>query len=171
LSPSHPGNAGPGTSSPTYRSQRASLSVADLPLLVPRLGRLDSRAGYALVLAGRDCLADGDRAGRSLLRRGTALLRAGAHDLPPGEPSQRRALYEGAWLALGYAARGDLEGACGEARTAIGRLCSVRSPRSNTLLHRLSADLRRRTRNPHVASLLPDLDQALATQPQAPGIS
>jgi hypothetical protein len=134
-------------------------------------GHLDSQAGYALVLAGRERLADGDRAGRSLLRRGTALLRAGAHDLPPGEPSQRRALYEGAWLALGYAARGDLEGACGEARTAIGRLCSVRSPRSNTLLHRLSADLRRRTRNPHVASLLPDLDQALATQPQAPGIS
>jgi len=134
-------------------------------------GHLDCQAGYALVLAGRDHLAGGDRAGRAMLRRGAALLRTGAHDRPLGDPSQRRALYEGAWLALAYAARGDLEGACSEARTAIGRLGSVRSPRSNTLLHQLAADFRRRTRNPHVASLLPDLDGALARQAPAPRIS
>jgi len=134
-------------------------------------GHLDCQGGYALILAGRARLADGDRAGRALLRRGTAMLRTGAHDRPLDDGSQRRALYEGAWLALAYTARGDLEAACSEARTAIGRLASVRSPRSNTLLHQLSADLRRRTRNPHAASLLPDLENALATQPQAPAIS
>lgn len=130
-------------------------------------GHLDCQAGYALVLAGRTRLADGDRAGRDMLRRGSALLRTGAHEVPPGDASQRRALYEGAWLALAYAARGDLEAACGEARTAIGRLGSVRSPRSNALLQQLSADLRRRTRNQHVASIVPDLDRELAAQTPA----
>lgn len=134
-------------------------------------GHLDCQAGYALVLAGRDRPAGGDRVGRDMLRRGTALLRTGAHDRPLGDASQRRALYEGAWLALGYAARGDLEGACGEARTAIGRLNSVRSPRSNALLHQLSTDFRRRTRNPHVADVLPELDRALASQARAPRVA
>jgi hypothetical protein len=130
-------------------------------------GHLECQAGYALVLAGRDRLTDGDRAGRGLVRRGTALLRTGAHDRPLDDASQRRALFEGAWLALAHTARGDLEAACCEARTAISRLASVRSPRSNTLLHQLSADFCHRTRNPHVASLLPNLDRALAAQPQA----
>jgi hypothetical protein len=125
---------------------------------------LDCQAGYALVLAGREQLAGSDRAGRATLRRGTALLRTGAHRLPHDDASQRRALYEGAWLALAYAAYGDLESACAEARTATGRLGFVRSPRSNTLLRQLSADFRRRARNPHVADLLPDLDRALAAQ-------
>jgi hypothetical protein len=125
---------------------------------------LDCQAGYALVLAGREHLAEGDRAGRALLRRGTRLLRTGAHDRPLGDASQRRALYEGAWLSLAYSAHGDLEVACGEARTAIGRLSSVRSPRSNALLHQLSTDFRRRTRNSHVAEVLPELDRALALQ-------
>jgi hypothetical protein len=134
------------------------------------LGHLDCQAAYALVLAGRDHLAGGDRAGRAMLRRGTALLRTGAHDRPLDDSPQRRALYEGAWLALAYAARGDLESACDEARTAIGRLGSVHSPRSNALLHQLSTDFRRRTRNPHVADLLPELDRALASQARAPRV-
>ncbi len=57
---------------------------------------------------------------------------------------------------------GNLEAACAEGRIAIGRLSTVRSPRSNTLLRHLSADFRRRTRNHHVADLLPDLERALA---------
>lgn len=130
-------------------------------------GHLDCQAGYALILAGRNHLASGDQAGRSMLRRGAALLRTGAHDRPLGDASQRRALYEGAWLALAYTARGDLTGACDETRTAMMRLGPVRSPRSNNLLHQLSADLRHRTRNPHVADLLPDLDRALAAQTPA----
>lgn len=134
-------------------------------------GHLDCQAGYALVLSARDRLAGGDRVGRDMLRRGTALLRTGAHDRPLDDASQRRALYEGAWLALAYAARGDLEGACGEARTAVGRLGSVRSPRSNALLHQLSTDFRRRTRNPHVADILPELDRALASQARAPRVA
>jgi hypothetical protein len=102
-----------------------------------------------------------------MLRRGTTLLRTGAHDRPLGDASQRRALYEGAWLALAYTAGGDLAGACGETRTAITRLGSVHSPRSNALLHQLSADFRRRTRNPHVADVLPDLERTLAAQASA----
>jgi len=127
-------------------------------------GHLDCQAGYALVLAGRERLAGGGREGRAMVRRGAALLRTGAHDVPRDDASQRRALYEGAWLALGYAAYGDLESACAEGRTAIGRLGFVRSPRSNVLLRQLAAGLRRRTRNVYVADLLPDLERALAAQ-------
>lgn len=86
---------------------------------------------------------------------------------PRDDASQRRALYEGAWLALGYAAYGDLESACAEARTAIGRLGFVRSPRSNALLRQLAAGFRRRTRNVYVADLLPGLERALVAE--APG--
>lgn len=149
----------------TFAGRDPASDPAWLYYLTP--GHLDCQAGYALVLAGRDRLAVGDRAGRAMLRRGITLLQTGAHDRPLGDASQRRALYEGGWLALAYTARGDLEGACGEARAAIGRLGSVRSPRSNALLHQLSADFHRRTRNPHVADLLPDLDRTLARQ--APG--
>lgn len=131
-------------------------------------GHLDCQAGYALVLAGREQLAGGDRSGRAALRRGAALLRTGAHRAAPDDASQRRALFEGAWLALAYAACGDLEGACAEARIAVSRLELVRSPRSNALLGQLLADFRRRARNPHVADLLPDLDRVLAAQ--GPGI-
>lgn len=153
----------------TFAGRDPASDPAWLYYLTP--GHLDCQAGYALVLAGRDRLAEGDRAGRAMLRRGTALLRTGAHNRPLDDASQRRALYEGAWLALAYAARGDFEGACGEARAAIGRLGSVRSPRSNALLHQLSADFHRRTRNPHVADLLPDLDRALARQAPGPRVA
>ena len=129
---------------------------------------LDCQAGYALVLAGRGQLTAGHRTGRETLRRGSALLRTGAHRVPYDDGSQRRALYEGAWLSLAYSAYGDLERACAEARTAITRLEFVRSPRSNELLRQLSSDFRRRVRNPHVADLLPDLDRALAAQPPGP---
>lgn len=136
------------------------------------VNHLECQAGYALVLAGRQVQADGDGAGRAMLRRGAALLRTGAHRLPyDDDTAQRRALYEGAWLSLAYTACGDLQSACAEARVAVGRLGSVRSPRSNMLLRQLSADLCRRARNPHVSDLLPDLKRALAMQAQAPGNS
>jgi hypothetical protein len=153
----------------TFAGRDPASDPAWLYYLTP--GHLDCQAGYALVLAGRGRLAGSDRVGRDMLRRGTALLRTGAHDRPLGDASQRRALYEGSWLALAYAARGDLEGACGEARTAIGRLGSVRSPRSNALLRQLSTDFHRRTRNAHVADILPDLDRALASQGRAPRVA
>jgi hypothetical protein len=133
------------------------------------VNHLECQAGYALVLAGRRVQAEGDRAGRAMLRRGAALLRTGAHCLPSDHAAQRRALYEGAWLSLAHTAEGDLESACAEARLAMGRLGSVRSPRSNALLRQLSADFGRRVRNPQVSELLPDLKRALARQPQAAG--
>jgi hypothetical protein len=127
---------------------------------------LDCQAGYSLVLMGRRLLAAGDRTGgRALLRRGQALLRTGAHDRPAADPSQRRALYEGAWLSLGYAAHGQLDDACQVGRIAVSRLDRVRSPRSVDLLRRLAADLMRRKRNVFVQEFLPELNSALARQP------
>ncbi|WLW58712.1 carph-isopro domain-containing protein [Streptomyces sp. YU58] len=124
---------------------------------------LDCQAGYSLIGLGRSALGQGDRStGRKLVRRGEALLETGAHGVEKGDPSQRRALFEGAWLALGYSASGELERACDIARTAASRLPTVRSPRSTALLRQLAVELRRKRRNPHVGTLLPDLEEHLA---------
>jgi hypothetical protein len=123
---------------------------------------LDCQAGYAMILAGRRMGADRD--GRALLRKGEALLRTGAYARPTTEPSQRRALYEGAWLALGYTAHGKLDDAAAVVRLTLPRLGTVRSPRSVALLAQLTHDLRRRKRNPAAADLLPELEAALALQ-------
>jgi hypothetical protein len=122
---------------------------------------LDCQAGYALILAGR---IHGGTHGRPLLRKGEALLRSGAYARPPGAPYQRRPLYEGAWLALGYTAHGKLEDACEVARMAIPRLHQVQSPRSVALLATLTSEFRRRRRNPYVADVLPELETALAVR-------
>jgi hypothetical protein len=125
-------------------------------------GHLDSQAGYSLILLGRRQHAVGDRSARSLLRTGEALLRGGAYDRPLTDSSQRRALYEGAWLALGYTAHGKLEEACHVTRTVLARLAQVKSPRSMALLKQLTTDLRRRRKNPAVAELWPDLHAAVS---------
>lgn len=123
---------------------------------------LDCQAGYSLVLMGRRTRQKGDAsAANRQLSVGRQLLLEGAHDRPPDDPSQRRALYEGAWLALGYAARGQNAEACAAGRAAVARLDRVRSPRSIRLLGRLAEDLSRRTRNKDVAEFLPDLRSAL----------
>lgn len=127
---------------------------------------LDCQVGYAMVLAGRQVVASGRGSdGRALLRKGEKLLRTGAYARRPDVPHQRRALYEGAWLALGYTAQGKLDDACAVTRMAIPRLAQVRSPRSAALLGTLTKELRRRRRNQSVADLLPDLENALARQP------
>ncbi|MDG4766900.1 hypothetical protein O7632_22770 [Solwaraspora sp. WMMD406] len=127
---------------------------------------LDCQAGYAMILAGRQAAAAGRRTdGRTLLRKGESLLRTGAYARRPDVPYQRRALYEGAWLALGYATQGKLDDACAVTRMALPRLDKVRSPRSTALLRALTQELRRRKRNQTVADLLPELDNALARQP------
>ncbi|GAA2665535.1 hypothetical protein GCM10010400_27180 [Streptomyces aculeolatus] len=122
---------------------------------------LDCQAGYALVQLGRSKQREGVTASRAFITQGTSLLESGAYTVPRGDPSQRRALFEGAWLALGYGARGELELACKVGQIAADRLDVVRSPRSVALLQQLAKDLRRRQRNPHVASFLPGLEQAL----------
>jgi hypothetical protein len=127
---------------------------------------LDCQAGYAMILAGRQMIANGEGAnGRALLRKGEALLRTGACARRPDVPNQRRALYEGAWLALGYTAHGKLDDACAVTRMALPRLEQVRSPRSTALLNTLARELRRRKRHHAVADLLPELETALARQP------
>jgi len=127
---------------------------------------LDCQAGYAMILAGRRVIAEGAGAdGRALLRKGEALLRTGAYARRPDVPYQRRALYEGAWLALGYTAHGKLDQACDVTRMALSRLDQVRSPRSIALLRTMAGEMRRRKRNQAVADLLPDLEAALARQP------
>ena len=126
---------------------------------------LDCQAGYSLILAGRRVAADGDQAsGRALLRKGESLLRTGAYARSIDDSSQRRALFEGAWLALGYTAQGKLEDACAVTRMALPRLGQVRSPRSVSVLVLLAQEMRRRKRNQAVADVLPDLEAALAAQ-------
>lgn len=126
-------------------------------------GHLDAQAGYALIHHGRMCLRTEDkRRGRRLVARGETLLRTGAYDRPLSDPRPRRALYEGAWLALGCTAQGRLEEACDLGRTAIKRLDRVWSARSNALLTHLASDLRRRQRNEYVRDFLPGLETALA---------
>ncbi|GHB26554.1 hypothetical protein GCM10010346_57670 [Streptomyces chryseus] len=110
---------------------------------------LDCQAGYGLIQKGRAQLkADGGTRGRRFLAQGAELLRSGAYDVPRGDPSQRRAMFEGAWLALGHSAHGDLEAACEVGRIVADRLDLVCSPRSAALLHQLAADLRRRPAPP-----------------------
>ncbi|MFF2849684.1 carph-isopro domain-containing protein [Streptomyces sp. NPDC058001] len=124
---------------------------------------LDCQAGYGLVQMGRaQQKADAGAKGRRFLAQGIEMLRSGAYDVPRGDPSQRRAMFEGAWLALGHSAHGDLETACEIGQIVADRLDIVRSPRSAALLHQLATDLRRRQRNPHVRSFLPVLEGALA---------
>jgi hypothetical protein len=131
---------------------------------------LDSQAGYAMILAGRGQVAAGTgAAGRALLREGETLLRTGAYARGLDLPYQRRALYEGSWLALGYAAHGKLDEACDVARAAMPRLATVSSPRSTGLLTTLAEDLRRRTRHQGVAEFLPDLEAALSRAHPGPG--
>jgi hypothetical protein len=134
---------------------------------------LDCQAGYALIQLGRAQQRDGaTTAANGFLSQGSTLLATGAYTVPRGDPSQRRALFEGAWLALGHSARGELELACQVGQIAADRLDAVRSPRSTALLQRLAADLRRRKRNSHVSGFLPSLEQALVqygSGPHPPG--
>lgn len=127
---------------------------------------LDCQAGYALIQLGRIRRAEGATAqARRLVTQGTSLLATGAHTVPLADPSQRRALFEGSWLALGYTAIGETELACQIAATGTQRLATVRSPRSTAVLQQLAVDLRRRQRNPHVRSFLPELEYSLAEHP------
>ncbi|MFB6643155.1 carph-isopro domain-containing protein [Streptomyces chartreusis] len=127
---------------------------------------LDCQSGYALINLGRSEAERGDRArGRRLVRQGQELLETGAYMVEKGHPSQRRALFEGSWLALGYSASGELERSCEVGETAAARLSTVRSPRSTALLNQLATELRRKKRNPYVKDFLPDLEARIATQP------
>jgi hypothetical protein len=126
---------------------------------------LDCQAGYSLINLGRSTVRHGTpAAGRALVRQGETLLESGAYAVPKGDSSQRRALFEGAWLALGYSASGELERSCEIGRTAAARLATVQSPRSTALLEQLAVELRRKQKNPHVGSFLPELEEALATR-------
>ncbi len=107
--------------------------------------------------------ADDPGAARSLLRRGSQLLRTGAYAIPFDHVAQRRALLEGAWLAVAVASQGELEQACSIGRVAVARTQTVRSRRSTEVLGVLARRLRQRSRNEHVAGFLPALETALAT--------
>lgn len=124
---------------------------------------LDCQAGYSMIVAG---LKEEDRrTSRSLLSRGQELLRTGAYDVPIGDPAQRRALYEGAWLARGSTALGDLDQAADTVLAILPRLDKVQSPRSVVVLRGVASDMSRRTRNRRIADVLPDLQAKLERQP------
>ncbi|MFF1676126.1 carph-isopro domain-containing protein [Streptomyces sp. NPDC058256] len=124
---------------------------------------LECQAGYSLINLGRSMVRDGAKVpGCRHVRRGEALLESGAYAVGKGDPSQRRALFEGAWLAMGYNVSGDLERACEIGRKATARLDNVRSPRSVELLRELAVDLRHKQKNPYVHSFLPELEHRLS---------
>lgn len=126
---------------------------------------LDTQRGYGLAHAGLLAFRAHDRStARALLRSGETLLRTGAHGRPLGDPSQRRALFEGAWLAVATAHRGRLEDACLLGRTALARMGAVQSARSTEVLRILADRLHRANRNAHVQDFLPVLDAALASR-------
>lgn len=128
-------------------------------------GHLDAQAGYSLIHAGVLAGLAGDRrAERSLASRGSDLLSAGAYQVPSDHPGQRRALFEGAWLAVAAACRSDLEQACAIGRIAAERTRTVRSRRSADVLAVLAGMLRRHSRDDYVADFLPFLKTALAGQ-------
>nr|WP_218952020.1 hypothetical protein [Amycolatopsis anabasis] len=123
---------------------------------------LDTQAGYALVHAGT--LASDDRnqsAAAPLLRRGERLLRDGAHAVSPDHPSQRRALFEGAWLTVATTYQGNHEKAWQFGQVALTRTQNVHSVRSLSVLSRLGSRLRRAQRNEYARSLSAMLDRAL----------
>jgi hypothetical protein len=126
---------------------------------------IDAQAGYALIHLARKYTSRGetDKATK-LFARGQALLQTGAHSRGLDHPQQRRALFEGAWLALAYSGSGDSESACTVGRMALQRLDRVRSPRSGLLLQMLARDLRRWPRDRHASEFLPDLNAALSSQ-------
>jgi hypothetical protein len=123
---------------------------------------LDTQAGYALTHVGTLASESGSgSAGRTMLRQGEKLLRKGAYDRPLTDQAQRRALFEGAWLATAAAGRGNLEEACALGRTAVSRTATVRSARSLEVLGRLAARLRRAKRNEYVRDFLPSLEAVI----------
>lgn len=126
---------------------------------------LDTQAGYSLTHAAAFTTGAADRtARRSLLRRGEQLLRTGAHDLPLDHPSQRRALFEGAWLSVAAACRGDFEQACTTGQRTVARLDRVQSARSADVLRLLARRLRRAGDNEYVRDFLPVLERVVARQ-------
>lgn len=134
--------------------------------VLPHPNHLDTQAGYSLAHAGVVAISAGDRsARRSLVRRGEQLLRTGAHDLPLDHPSQRRALFEGAWLSVAAAYRGDFEQACVTGQRTLARLDCVQSARSADVLRLLAHRLHRAGKNEYVRDFLPVLDRAVASQP------
>jgi hypothetical protein len=128
---------------------------------------LDSQAGYAFIHAG--ILADSDKhTSQRLLQQGRDLLVTGAHNRAPDAQNQRRAQFEGAWLAVADAQLGDLESAVASGRTAVNRSATVRSARANTVLTLLANQLVKHRRNPHVRDFLPNLKKTLQANADAP---
>lgn len=127
-------------------------------------GHLDAQAGYALIHAGTLAHRTDTTTARSLLRPGQRLLRTGAHDRGFVDAAQRRALFEGAWLAVAAAACGNTEAACEHGRIAVTRTRTVRSTRSLDVLKLLAFRLRRSRRNEYVRDFLPELETAVIGQ-------
>jgi hypothetical protein len=122
-----------------------------------------AQAGCALVQRGRWEVAEGNKGdGWRFLQRGESLLRGGAHHRPLGHANQRRALFEGAQLALACSSQGNYQDACDAIREALQRLQTVHSPRSVGVLQALAYDFRRRPRERHIRDVLPVLRASLA---------
>jgi hypothetical protein len=76
---------------------------------------------------------------------------------------QRSALLHGCYLVQAHLRQRDLEAAVAATRMATERLTGVQSIRCQVLVRRLQQAFARRARNPYVADLLPELNDALGT--------
>ncbi|GAA3971657.1 hypothetical protein GCM10023085_62230 [Actinomadura viridis] len=76
---------------------------------------------------------------------------------------QRSALLHGCYLVQAHLHQHDLEAAVAATRKATERLAGVQSVRCQVLVRRLVQAFARRARNPYVADLLPELNDALDT--------
>jgi hypothetical protein len=74
---------------------------------------------------------------------------------------QRSALLHGCYLVQAHLRQHDLEAAVTATRMATERLAGVQSIRCQVLVRRLQQAFTRRARNPYVADLLPELNDAL----------
>ncbi|MEU6036130.1 hypothetical protein ABZ801_12045 [Actinomadura sp. NPDC047616] len=120
--------------------------------------QLDAEAGQALVdLAGQNPAESKHLLGEAVELL-TPLTSAGLR-----AEYQRSALLHGCYLVEAHLKQHDLEAAVAAARAATARLAGVQSVRCRTLIRRLRRAFARRARNPYVADLLPELDDALHT--------
>ena len=120
--------------------------------------QLDAEAGQALVDLAAHNPADSKRLLNEAVELLTPLTSAGLR-----AEYQRSALLHGCYLVEAHLRQHDLEAAVAAARAATARLPGVQSVRCRTLIRRLRRAFARRARNPYVADLLPELDDALRT--------
>ncbi|MFB4315118.1 hypothetical protein [Actinomadura sp. 21ATH] len=120
--------------------------------------QLDAEAGQALVDLARHRPAESGKLLSESVDLLTPLTSTGLRT-----EYQRSALLHGCYLVQAHLHQHDLEAAVAATRKVTERLAGVQSVRCQVLVRRLLRTFARRARNPYVADLLPELNDALNT--------